>query len=138
MNRAQKVAWFNLTVMIAGLVLVVVLAAIGVVKLAAVITLGIGGLVGLSPVLFRQRQGRVSFDERDQLINTRATLIASAATCGYFTAMCMMPLVTVGPNGSVPVSGLIGIVVGALICFVVSKSVATLLTYGWGGKGCEK
>lgn len=131
MNRAQKIAWFNLTVMMAGVVLVMVMAAIKVIELAIVILLGIGGLVGISPLLF-WKKGKLNFDERDQLISERGTLMASVITCSYFAVMCIMPLITVGPKGLVPVYELIGIVVGALICFVTSKSVITLLIYRRG------
>ena len=137
MNRAQKIAWFNLTVMVAGVVLVMVMAVIEVIKFAIVILLGIGGLVGISPVLFWKKRGKINFDERDQLIYVRGTLMASVITCSYFAVMCIMPLITVGPKGLVPVNELIGIVIGALICFVTSKSLITLLAYGRGNKNVQ-
>jgi hypothetical protein len=129
MNRAQKIAWFNLTVMVAGVVLVMVMATIKVIEFAIVILLVIGGLVGISPVLF-WKKGKFNFDERDERISERGILMASVITCSYFTVMCLMPLVTVGLKGSVPVNELIGIPIGAFICFVTSKSVITLLAYG--------
>ena len=137
MNRAQKIAWFNLTVMVAGAVLVMVMAAIKVIELAIVILLGIGGLVGFSSVLFWKKRGKVNFDERDQLIYARGMLMASIITCSYFAVMCIMPLITVGPKGSVPVNELIGIPIGAFICFVTSKSIITLLAYGRGNKNVQ-
>jgi hypothetical protein len=136
MNRAQKIAWFNLTVMVAGVALVMVMAAIKVIELAIVILLGIGGLVGISPVLF-WKKGKINFDERDELISERGILMASVITCSYFAVTCLMPLITVGPKGSVPVNELIGIVIGAFICFVTSKSVITLLAYGRGNKNVQ-
>jgi hypothetical protein len=135
MNRAQKIAWFNLIVVEAGAAAVVILAAIGVVKLAVAGLIVMGGLVGMSPLLFWKRRGHVEFDERDQLICARTTLVATSATCGYFLAMCIMPLFTMGPKGCVPVGGLVGIAIGGVICFVAAKSLNTLLQYGWGGKG---
>jgi hypothetical protein len=114
-----------------------VMAAIKVIKLAIVILLGIGGLVGISPVLFWKKRGKINFDERDQLISERGTLMASVITCTYFAVMCIKPLITVGPKGLVPAYELIGIVIGAIICFVTSKSITTLLEYSKGNKNVQ-
>ncbi len=135
MNRAQKIAWFNLFVVVVGSAVVVALAVIEVVKLAAAALIVMGGVVGMSPLLFWKRRGRVEFDERDQLIRVGTTLVATSATCGYFPAMCVMPLFTMGPKGCVPVSGLVGMAIGGVICLVTAKSLNTLFQYWWGGKG---
>ena len=135
MNRAKKIAWFNLIIVVAGSAAVVILAATEVVKLAAAGLLVMGGLVGMSPLLFWKRRGRVEFDERDQLIQAETILIAACATCGYFLAMCVMPLFMMGPKGCVPMSTLVGIAIGGVICFVTAKSISTLIQYRRGGKG---
>jgi hypothetical protein len=135
MNRAQKIAWFNLIVVLAGSAAVVVLAVIEVVKLVLAAFIVMGGLVGMSPLLFWKRRGRVEFDERDQLIRVGTTLAATGATCGYFLAMCIMPLFTMGPKGCVPVGGLVGMAIGGVICLVTAKSLNTLFWYWRGGKG---
>lgn len=135
MNRAQKIAWFNLIVVLAGSAAVVILAVIELVKLTVAAFIVIGGLLGMSPLLFWKRRGRVEFDERDQLIRVGTTLVATGTTCGYFLAMCLVPLFTMGPKGCVPVGGLVGMAVGGVICFVTAKSLNTLFWYRLGGKG---
>lgn len=73
MNRAQKIAWFNLIMMLLGSVMVFLTgfmelpALVAVMELVVVFT-----LVFISPVFFRKKPGRVSFDERDAIINQRA------------------------------------------------------------------
>lgn len=95
MNRAQKIAWFNLIVIAASLsissVVVGVLATvIGMPKaLARLGFLGICGLMGLSPFILRKDKCPVSFDERDELIQKRAVLGGFAASYGFFVAVCM-------------------------------------------------
>ncbi len=138
MNRQQKIAWFNLVVMVAGAVLAMVMAAIGVIKFAVVILLGIGCLVGISPVLFWRKRGKINFDERDELIYARGTLMASVITCSYFAVMCIMAFIFFRSKGSVPVYELIALVVGAFFCFVTSKSLITLLAYRMGVKDGKK
>jgi hypothetical protein len=134
MNRAQKIAWFNLAVVAAGAVFVVVLAVIGVVKLMLIVLLGMGALVGISPVLFRKKQGRIEFDERDQLIRLRALFFASSVSLWWLIAQCVLQVFKVGPRGLVPVGTLLGTVCGALVTFIVTKSFWTLFEYRYGKK----
>ena len=82
MNRMQKIAWYNMIVIVAALTAsgaTVGLLAIffGMPKaLGGLGFLGIAGFMGLSPVLFRKKQGDVDFDERDLLIYRKAIIVA--------------------------------------------------------------
>jgi hypothetical protein len=134
MNRAQKIAWCNLAVMIAGAVLVTVLAIIGVFKLMLIVLLGIVVLVGILPLFFRKKRGHVDFDERDQLIRLRALFFASFVSLWFLIAQCVLQVFKVGPRGSVPVGTLVGTVYGALVGFVIGKSLWTLIEYRRGKK----
>ncbi len=136
MNRAQKIAWFNLAVVAAGAVFVVVLGVIGVVKspLMLIVLLGMSALVVISPLLFRKKQGRIEFDERDQLIRLRALFFASFGSFWFLIAQCVLQVFEVGPRGSVPVGTLVGTVYGALVVFVTGKSLWTLIEYRRGKK----
>ena len=91
MNRLQKIAWFNLVVILTGLVLssiaVAVLAFVAFVAerplraaLGGLGFMGIIGFTGLSPLLFRKAKGQVEFDERDQLYNMRAWFLGFCAS----------------------------------------------------------
>ena len=141
MNRWQKIAWFNLTVIATTLILcaiaVGILATIvGMPKaLAGLGLLGIFGLMGLSPILFREKQNQVPFDERDQLINYRAVLGAYSVFWLVFTAACMIPWVIIGPSGSISVNVLPIMLGGIGITLTLIHSLAILIQYGRIGKG---
>ncbi|MHC4365617.1 MAG: hypothetical protein ACYS18_11870 [Planctomycetota bacterium] len=134
MNKAQKIAWCNLAVLIAGAVLVTVLAIIGAFKSALVASLGIVVLVGILPLFFRKKRGHVDFDERDQLIRLRALFFASSVSFWLLIVQCVLQIFKVGPRGSVPVGTLVGTVYGALVAFVIAKSLWTLIEYRYGKK----
>ncbi len=140
MNRAQKIAWFNLIVIAASLTISG--AAVGILNilygmptaLGGLGFLGIGALVGLSPFLFRKKPGQFDFDERDQLIRLRALFFASFVSLWCLIAQCVLQVFKVGPRGSVPVGTLVGTVYGALVSFVIGKSLWTLIEYRRGKK----
>jgi hypothetical protein len=138
MNRWQKIAWFNLIVMTVSLLLTA--AAVG--TLAAIIGmpaalgglgfLGLCGLVGFEPILFRKKQGQstVDFDERDLLIDRKATLGAFAVSYVYFVGVCMIIWFVVGSGGVIRVVVLPLIVAGGFITSQLVRSIALLVQYG--------
>lgn len=140
MNRMQKIAWYNLIVIVAALTasgVTVGLLAIffGMpIALAGLGFLGITGFLGLSPVLFRKKQGEVDFDERDLLINRKATVVAYSIFWLFFSAACMIPWFLVGPNKSIPSNSLPALLVAGGITLVLSQSLAILILYGKGEK----
>jgi len=143
MNRWQKIAWFNLIVI--GTALVVTGVAVGVVyfwvgmpkALGGLGFLGICGVMGLSPFLFKKKkiQAGVDFDERDRLINYRAVLGAYSVLWIVLTAACMVPFFILGPRGSVPVITLPLMLCGVGITLTLVHSIGTLIQYGRRGKG---
>ncbi len=140
MNRMQKIAWYNLIVIAAALTAsgaTVGLLAIflGMPKaLAGLGFLGIAGFMGLSPVLFRKKQGDVDFDERDLLIHRKATIVAYSIFWLFFSAACMIPWFLVGPKNSIPSSSLPIMLGAGGITLVLSQSLAILILYGKGEK----
>jgi hypothetical protein len=137
MNKAQKIAWFNLAVLLSGAVLIVLFASMEAVKLMFAVLLFIAALLGVAPLFFRGKKGRVDFDERDQLIRMRALLFASISSFLYLIWQCAFQIIRVGPKGSIPVGTLVGTVCGALFFFVGMKSFWTLFEYRYGRK-CNK
>lgn len=143
MNRAQKMAWFNLIVIAASLTIsgtaIGVLAILyGMPKaLGGLGFLGIAALVGLSPILFRKRRGQIGFDERDQLIHKRATIIAYSVFWVFFTAACMIPWWILECGATIRVVLLPCMLVGGFIIVQLVQSVAILVQYGLGGKNHE-
>lgn len=141
MNRAQKTAWYNLTVIAAALTISsaavsILTATRGMPKaLGGLGFLGILGLIGLSPILFHKKQGQLGFDERDELIHKKAVLIAYSVFWVFFTTACMIPWLVLKTGAKIPVVLLPVVLVGGFIIVQLVQSVAILVQYGWSGKG---
>ena len=141
MNRLQKIAWYNLIIIATSCVLsgaaVGALATIvGIPRaLGGLGLMGICGLMGFSPILFREKRNQVGFDERDQLIQKKAMLIAYSTFWICFVSACMIPWSIIGPSGSISVNALPSIVLGGFIILMLVQSVAILVQYGWTCKG---
>ena len=143
MNRWQKMAWFNLIVILASAVLSI--TAVSVLYFVVGLPMhralggsglmGFCGLAGLSPTLFRKKQGQVSFDERDLLIQKKASLAAYTAFWVLFIAAAMIPFCILGPKGLISVKTLPAMVIGGIITIVLVQSIVTLEEYGWRDKG---
>ena len=143
MNRSQKIARFNLIVILTALILSV--TAIGVTYFAVGLPIqrafggfgfmGITGLMGLSPLLYKKGRDKVSLDERDQLINYRAVLAAYSVFWLVFTAACMIPWSIIGPSGSISVNVLPAMLFGIGITLMLVHSLVILIQYGWREKG---
>jgi hypothetical protein len=143
MNRAQKIARFNLIVILIALSL----STIAVSVLYFVVGLpmrraagGFGficicGLMGLSPLLYKRGSDKVSLDERDLMILRNASLGAYSIFWVLFVLAAMIPFFVLGPKGMVSVKYLVAMVFGGIIIVVLIQSVITLGAYGWGVKG---
>lgn len=144
MNRWQKIAWFNLIVVIAGFVLSFVAAATlpaqqrfkppNRLTIVIVVTLA---AVAAAKLVFRKKANQVDIDERDRQIS-RAVATPTYIGCAVgATVAAMTCLYAVGPMGTVtpmvaPIIPLVGVGVA-----IVIESVATLVLYGRGGKENE-
>jgi hypothetical protein len=143
MNRTQKIARFNLIVI--SIALTLSLMAIGVFyfifglpirgAFSSFGFLGICGLIGLTPFLFKKEGGNISFDERDLLIHRNATLIAYSVFWVFFTAGCMIPWWILKTGASIPVAVLPAMLAAGFIIVQIVQSVAVLVQYGWAVRG---
>lgn len=143
MNRAQKIARFNLIVIMTALVLSTI--AVGVLHFVVGLPLGralggfgfigICGLTGLSQLLYKKERDKVSFDERDLMILRKASLGAYSIFWFLFVLAAMIPFFVLGPKGAVSVKYLAAMVFGGMIVVVLVQSVITLELYGWREKG---
>ena len=140
MNRIQKIAWFMLITIAAGVL--VSAAAVGILyfrigmprALAGFGFLGIAGIGGLGPLFFKKDRGKVVFDERDNLIKSRAALASFAMCYLYFGIACMTPFGILGPEGVISVRWLPRMYgIAGLITFFV-WSLMIVLQYGRGGR----
>ena len=144
MNRYQKIAWFNLIVITATIIITSAAIAIEF-HLRGYSTIGfwlfvvILALLRLKPFLFKKPQGQdnVVCDERDDLIIKRAASIAYTVFWWIFFLSCFLLFLIIGPKSSVPTITLPLIAVGGALFLKIVCSVAILVQYGWGGKDNE-
>ena len=141
MNRVQKIAWsfiimISVSFILSGILVTILYVRVGVPKaLYGFSLLGIAGLAGFSPLIFKKDKGKVTFDERDKLIKNMAALIGFAASYLFVGLACMIPFSILGPKGSISVRWLPNIFGGAAFVMFFAWSVAILVQYGRGGKG---
>ncbi|HUW20006.1 MAG TPA: hypothetical protein VMW16_11960 [Sedimentisphaerales bacterium] len=143
MNRAQKMAWLFVIAISSGVLVSSV--AVGVLALkvgmpkafAGLGFMGIAGLGGLGPLIFKKDRGKVTRDERDGLINQRAALASFALSYLFVGLACMIPFSILGPTATISAIWLPMIFGGAGIVAFFVHSVAILLQYGWRNKENE-
>ena len=145
MNKTQKIERFNLIVILTALTLSAIAVSVFYFvvdlpirrALGGLGFLGIAGLIGLSPILFGKRRGQISFDERDQLIHIRATVVAYSVFWLVFAAACMIPWWILETGAAIPVVVLPAMLAGGFVIVQLVQSVATLVQYGRSHKGEE-
>jgi hypothetical protein len=138
MNRAYKIARFTVIVILTSCVLSGVACGILYLKMglpkasAGLACLGITGLLGFTPLMYKEDRGKVVCDERDVEINRKAAL---AGFCTAYLVMglaCMLPFFVLGPNGSIFVHWLPMIFMGGGLSHYLVHSIAILVQYGKG------
>ena len=141
MNRAQKAAWLMVISISTAVVLAAIAVAIlyyifGMSKVAATGLgfLGIAGVGGLGPLIFKKDKGPVTCDERDRLINSRATLASFSASYMVVGLTCMVPFFVLGPKSSVSITWLPFIFGAAGLTGFFVHSLVILIQYGRGIK----
>jgi hypothetical protein len=143
MNRAQKQAWFTLSVLAVAFGLSLATFCVGYFILgvparhaaAGFGFMGLGGLVGLLPLLFRNDKAKVQCDERDLMIQRRAALAAYGTFWVLFVAAAMIPWFVIGPKGTITVNYLPWMVLGGMFVVMAVQALVTLEQYGGTGKG---
>lgn len=140
MNRAQKSAWFGLTM--STLLLVLFVTSVLVARPAPQLSnlLWFSPALGLSALLIiflrkKQGQDKVDIDERDSCISRKALIAAFSSTAGLLISACMIPPFIAGPTSSIPVCLLPALLYSLFVVFILTYSVAVLVQYGWAGKG---
>ena len=140
MNRVQKIAWLFVVTVSLGVVFSIAATSLLYVKVgmprawAGLAFLAVVGLGGLGPLVFRKNKGAVACDERDRIINRRAALAAFTIAYLFVGLACMLPFFVLGPDGSMSVTWLPMIFMGAGLMTFFVHSVAILVQYGRGGR----
>jgi len=142
MNRWQKIAWFNLIVIVAGSVISVAAAwtlppderLMPPNRVTVVIIISLV-LVAMAKTIFRKSDKGVDFDERDGQIHRRAKLFGWMGLALGMWATIMVCYFAVGPLGSFPPLALTIIPLVGVGLGVIVESAAALIQYGCAGKG---
>jgi len=130
MSAMQKVAWFNLAVVLLSLGAVLsLLPIVGTQRAQA--GLAILGLFGLNPLFLRRKRGRAVFDERDTLIQRRSVIVAYTIFWVAMFGVSGLAALVYGLDGSVPVEVILVFPAYAAMVLLAAMSVATLVQYGW-------
>ncbi len=141
MNRYQKLAWFNLIVITATIIIFTTAVTIEF-HMRGYSTIGLYFVAPLvllkfNPFLFRKPKGRnkVVSDERDSFIIKRAVSFAYTTFWIVFFLSSFLLFIFLGPRSSVPTITLpLMVFAGALFMKIVC-SAAILVQYGQGAKG---
>ena len=141
MNRVQKIAWsfviaISTGVLVSVVAIVILYVKVGMPKaLTGFAFMGIAGLGGFGPIIFKKDKGKLEFDERDHVINQRAALAGFGTAYMVVGAVCMIPFFVLGPKADISVIWLPMIFMGAGTSHLFVHSVAILVQYGWRDKG---
>lgn len=143
MKRIQKIAWafviiIPIAVALAGISTTFLYLKYGFPKASAGLGfLGIAGLAGLAPAVFRKDDEPAIPDERDQMINKKAAIAGFATAYGVVGLACMLPFSILGPKAVIEVRWLPMIFAAAGLSHFFAYSLAILIQYGRGGKENE-
>ena len=142
MNRYQKLAWFNLIVITATIIITTIAVAIEI-HLRGYSTIGIWFvailvLLKLKPFLFKKPKGqdKVVSDERDEFIVKRAISFAyTTFWIAFFVSSFAVHLfMGMEPGSSVPTITLPLMAAGGALFMKIVCSVAILVQYSRGGE----
>ena len=141
MNRYQKIAWFNIIVIAATVIITSAAIAIEF-HIRGYSTIGfwfigIGLLLKLTPYMFKkpESQGGVVCDERDSFIIKRALAFAFMAFWWVFVVLSISLFLIIGPRNSVPTITLPLMMLGGGMFLKFVCSAAILVQYGRADKG---
>ncbi len=143
MNREQKVALSSVVTILAAVVvstvaIIILYRRVGMPEaLRGLAFMGIAGLGGFSPLIFKKDKGQVTFDERDKLIQKRAAVAGFALAYLFVGLACMIPFLVLGPKATISVKWLPQIFIGACITHFFFYSLTILCEYGLGRKNHE-
>ena len=143
MNRYRKLAWWNLIVIAATIIITTTATAIEF-HIRGYSTIGPGFvlimvLLKFNPFLFKKPQsaGGVVSDERDALIVKKAVSFSYTTFWIVFIVSSFAVHIFMGmePGSSIPTITLPLMAVGGAIFMKILSSAAILVQYGRGGKG---
>jgi hypothetical protein len=143
MNKWQKIAWFNITVVIVCFLACLILAVMMQLKrivapptpLSLVIIPSLV-LVAISKYIFRRKSGLIEFDERDIHIHKKSHYVGLWAFVISIVVQNIICVLALGPRRALdyPLVLLLMVCIAGGI-WIMAESIATLVIYGRGIKG---
>ena len=139
MNRYQKIAWFNLIVIAATIIVTSIAVAVEF-HVRGYSTVGLWfvallALLKLTPYLFKKSEspGGVVSDERDDFIVKKALLASFISLAVILGVAFVTAFLTLGLTHTVSITmdGLSAVVYYVSVIFVLVLSLAVLVQYGW-------
>lgn len=141
MNRQQKIALYNLIVIIISLSFTASAVTMMVCWVGFPMASAGFGFLGLcactmfAPLFFRKEEKcKVEYDERDALITKNSELIAMNCSNSFFLLFSITSLFIFGLKGTVSVLTLPIMVAGAYAISGLARSLAILIQYSRGEK----
>ena len=142
MNREQKIALSfvvtTLAAMVASIFAILILyRRVGIPEaLKGLAFMGLSGLGSLSLLIFKKEKGKVTFDERDKLIQKKAALAGFALAYLFVGLACLIPFY-INRQALISVRWLPRIFIGGCITHFFFYSITILCEYGLGRKNHE-
>jgi Na+/proline symporter len=143
MNREQKVSLSVVVTILAAVVasavaIIILYRRVGMPEaLKGLAFMAFSGIGCLSILIFKKEKGKVTFDERDKLIQKRAGLAGFALSYLFVCLACMLPFIILGSKANISVTWLPQIFGGACFTFLFFYSITILCEYGLGRKNHE-
>ena len=138
MNREQKVALSSVVTILAAVVastvaILILYPRVGMPEaLKGLAFMALSGLGSLSVFVFKKEKGKVTFDERDKLIQKRAGLAGFALSYLFVGLACCIPFYVMGGQALIRVRWLPLIFFGAWITHFFFYSITIICEYGLG------
>lgn len=138
MCRLQKLAWYQLVVLIGWIIVMAAVAAIvywyrlNQEILAFPLLLGV--FVQFDRVFFPLRPGRIEYDERDAAIKQKAVNLAYGIFWYAFVFGSLSAYLILGPMSSMPTGAFVIMILGGAILLRLVWSIAVIVQYGISSK----
>jgi len=141
MNRIQKISLSIVITMSLGLILgvtafVILYPKFGMPRAfrSGFGLLAVGGLGGLSVFIFKKDKGKVTRDERDELIEKNAFYVGLGAVYLLVIIVSYLPI-GIAPKAQIPTKWFPFLLPSAGLCQAFAQSISILIQYGWMGRG---
>ena len=134
MNRLQKLAWYQLVVLVLWIAITAAVEAIIYHKNLngelITIPLLFGILIRFDRVFFPLKPGRIEYDERDEMIKQKAMNLAYGIFWYAFVFGSLITYFMLGPKNYMPTGVFVIMLLGGAILLRFVWSVAVIVLYG--------